>query len=160
MDLRFEHRIARPLADVERTLLAPDFAERLARESELLANGEEIDREERERAVVRTAHFIVRGAIPLLGRFGTVGWREVVTWDRSYHRGTFEVVPDLPSRLRSRVRCRGSYELSPVDGGTLRVLQASVDLDVPLAKASVEARIASLLDELFSEEARVLGQPR
>lgn len=146
--------------DVEHALLATDFAARFAAASDLLASGEEVGRDEREGTVVRTAHFVVRGAIPLLGRFGTVGWREVVTWDRSYHRGTFEAVPDLPSRLRSRVRCRGSYELSPADGGTLRVVRASVDLDVPLAKASVEARIAALLGDLFAEEARVLGGAR
>ena len=156
MDLRLVHPIARPLPDVERTLLSPRFAARLA-EGSLLARGEELSRNDEGSALERTAHFVVSGALPLLGRFGKVGWREVVHWNRSSHSGTFVVAPDLPARLAARVRCQGTYRLDDAPGGTLRVVEVSIELDVPLAKAEIEARIGSLLQALFDHEATVLG---
>ena len=157
MELSFQHAIPRPLAEVERTLLAPGFAERLARDGGVLASGEELGRVERGDAVERTARFVVAGAIPLLGRFGSVGWREVVAWSRASHQGTFVVTPDLPARLAARVRCGGTYALEPAGAATRRSVQASVELAVPLARGEIEHRIAALLARVFDAEARVLG---
>lgn len=159
MELRLEHLIPRPLADVEARLLAPDFAARLARDGELLDRGEELAREDRGAVVVRTAHFVVRGALPLLGRFGAVGWTEVVTWTRSSHSGTFVVTPDLPTRLAVRVRCRGRYLLAEEGPATRRTVDATVELAVPLAR-EIERRVGEMLQRLFDDEAVVLGAAR
>jgi Protein of unknown function (DUF2505) len=156
MELRFEHRIGRPLDVVERTLLDPGFSRRLWREGTLLAGGEELSRRESAETVERSAHFVVRGVLPYLGRFGKVGWREVVSYDRAAHAAKFEVMPDMPSALASRTRCNGTYRLSPQGPGTARIVEASITVDVPLVRTEIETRIANLLTALFEHEAKVL----
>jgi len=162
VELRLEHRILRPLDEVEAKLLRADFAPRFAGRGGLLARGDVLALEERGGDMVRTAHFVVGGAVSvgMLGRYGSVGWRETVTWDRLRHAGVFTVEPDVPAVLLRRVRCGGTYELIPEwDNATRRVLVAQIDVAVPLVRREVEERIAALLRELFDEEAAFLGEP-
>jgi hypothetical protein len=161
VELRFDHVIPRPLEEVEAALLAADFASRFAARGGVLARGEVLALEARGRELVRTAHFVVGGAVSvgMLGRYGSVAWRETVTWDRDRHAGVFTVVPELPAVLLRRVRCEGSYALVPErDNATRRVLVARIEVAVPLVGREVEARVAALLRELFNDEAAYLGE--
>ena len=161
MELRIEHVILRPLAEVEATLLGADFASRFAARGGVLARGQVLALEARGHELVRTAHFVVGGAVSvgMLGRYGSVGWRETVTWDHLRHAGVFTVVPDLPAMLLRRVRCEGTYELVPErDDATRRVLVARIEVAVPFVAREVEARVAALLRELFDDEAAFLGE--
>lgn len=159
MEIRVEHVIARPLGEVEAALLSPSHVSRIVAHGGIVAGGELRSIEEQRGAVVRVAHFVVSGAVDvgILGRVGRVGWTETVRYDRSSHEGEFEVAPDVPNLLAKRIRCRGNYRLVAEGPHTLRVIEARVDVNVPIVGREVEARVSALLNELFAEEAAVLA---
>jgi hypothetical protein len=161
VNLVIEHRIGRPVEEVEKALLERSFAARLAASAGVLRHGEVLAIEERkDGSLARRAHFVAAGAVSLglLGRYGAVGWREEVVWDREHHRGVFTVTPDVPAVVGRRVACEGTYGLHRErDGATRRVIRLRCDVRVPLLGPEVEARVGALLRDLFDAEAKLLG---
>lgn len=160
MELTLEHLVGRSLPEVERVLVARDFPDRLVAASGTLRCAALLSLDEQEGCLVRCTDFVVGGAfnVGILGRFGTVGWRETVTWDPARHEGRFTVVPHLPAAIVKRVSCDGTYVLASMLGGrTRRTVNVRLVIDVPLLRGTIERRVAALLGEVFDDEARLLG---
>jgi hypothetical protein len=161
MELHIEHRIARPVERVEALLLAPDFVPRFVARAKSLARGELVALEARGETIVRSARFVVGGAVRVgpLGRFGSVGWRERVVWERARHGGDFTVTPDVPAPFRAFVACDGRYQLEPDgDAATWRRILGRVDVTVPLMGPAFERLILGLVVAVFDEEAAFLAE--
>ncbi len=160
MEVEIRHEVPRPLVEVERTLLDPRFASALAAACPALAEGRVLAYEASSGLLERAAAFRAAPGV-LVGpfsRLAAVAWTERVRWSLGEHEGHFEVVPDVPSALARRVRCRGHYQLvAEHEDRTLRRIRVSLTVRAPLVGELAERALEQMLRSVFDAEAALLA---
>lgn len=156
---RLEHPIAAPLPAVERALLSEATLDELAAALPEVGRAREEERWQRGRTVFRAARFVARITPPLFGRViegDDLEWREEVTWSLDEHAGTFRVRPNLAPRRAEVFRCEGTYRLEPDGGGTRRIVEVEIEVDLRVVGPTIERVVEAPLPAHFRVEAEVL----
>ncbi|MDP3274129.1 MAG: DUF2505 family protein [Deltaproteobacteria bacterium] len=159
MDWRIEHTINASLHEVEQTVLAPATTAVLARFMPGISAVEIIAREHNANTVKIRKRFTPSVEIPSFARGVSqdmTQWVEHVTWDLTTHAAKFVIEPNLPEKWKEVFASQGVYRLQPQGARTARIIEGTLNLQIPIGRAMAERYIVRTLQQWFDGEARAL----
>ena len=156
MDFRIEQRIRRPLSDVERDLLDPEFISATGALPKL-HDCVVLDRTDRGDEVRLRVHRRFAADLPAVVTAvidpARLTWVEEIAHDRTTHRASHRIAPD---HYADRLRCSYTTSLVERDGITTRVAVGALTVKALLAARPIEQAIVSGLREYAEAEATLL----
>ncbi len=159
MRLTLEHRIDASLDEVEQASLDDDFQRRLTS----LPNVHERRVLSVDTRPDGSVHRVVRYAfagpvpVPVLTAIGAsiISWDETATFDPAAHEWRFEIQPHV---MRGILQCSGRYAFVAVGEATNRVVEADINVKVPVFGGLVERFIGQSLTTTMGAEAGMLSE--
>jgi hypothetical protein len=149
-----------PLDALELAVLSPDLVETLA---PLLTNIETVkqvthamhdgvfERVWSYRANVKIPGFAKPYVTPAM-----LGWNEESSYDLKKHKAEWTIVPHVKPAWRKFFHSKGTYRLVAKGGGSARIIEGDLSLEVPLLKQVAEKRIMREVKKTFDAEAEAL----
>ncbi len=157
MRFQIDQHLSAPLADVESALVDPRYIAHLGTIAELgspeLLSQEELPDGVRQRVRYRFMGEL-SGSVRRVVDPARLTWVEHSTLDRRSHRTEWQILPDHYANL---LRSSGTFQLVPVDGGTVRVAEGDVGVSFPMVGGKVSAAIVSGLRRHAAIEQDVLN---
>ena len=159
MRFRIEQRFTGSLVDVENALVDPAYLERLGSLPKLGAPTL-VHQVVTDDVVHQWVKYRFTGDLNAAVRRvvdpARLTWVEESTLDRATHRTTWRIVPD---HYAGMIRCNGTFQLTELPGGgTLRIAEADIKVNVPLVGSKVERAIVSGLEEHAEAEQAVMDE--
>lgn len=154
-----EHTVPAPLARVERALLDPATLAELPRFVPALAEVVPLGRTTGDGWIERVVHVRPELGVrlPAVVRPEWLAFDERTRWDLAGHSGRFEITPNLPARLRHRVRCDGTYRLLAGGDRTVRRVDGELAIDAGWLGPVLERAGVRIIARQFADEARMLA---
>ena len=158
MRFRIEQRFDLAVEAVEEALQDPGFVERMAGLPKL--GHPQLVRREVDGPTVHTqVRYAFSGelssAVRAVVEPARLTWIEDAVTDRRTHHTRFRILPDHYANL---LRCAGTFTLSAVDGGSMRLADGVIDVSVPLLGRKVERAIVSGLEDHAAAEVSLVQE--
>lgn len=156
MKLRSSHTFTAPPTLVARAMVAPEFYRGLRLPD--VAPPEVLDHEATATRLWARIGFEYIGPLDPMARtiLGTdrFGWEQTLLLDPTTGTGELHIVPSVHS---GRMRCVGTIELTGNGETTVRTLDATLEISIPLLGGRAEKALAPGILERLDDEANALG---
>jgi hypothetical protein len=159
MQWKVEHLIAASRAEVERALLDPSTTEVLPQYMPGIGKATVLSLEKHGAITVLRKKFEPSMQLPSFARGidpEMTHWVESVRWDHAKHEATFEIDANVPAEWKRYFSASGVYRLELRGAQTLRVIEGTLSVKVPLVGSIAERYIVGVLRDWFDGEARGL----